>query len=150
MKDERDSIVKTRFVEQFFLTKEKIPEIDYSLWHQKIDSTVVKLTKESLAPDLRQKRLFVQNLGMADSDQALQFLGKRSFFRNRNFVTRIMLNVMFLLKYFTSLFRLYFNFKGVMIGEKHKEFGIKRNQKILLFGDIFFDKVQKTFTGESN
>ena len=43
MKDERDSIVKTRFVEQFFMTKDKIPEIDYSLWHQKIDSSVVTL-----------------------------------------------------------------------------------------------------------
>lgn len=88
----------------------------------------------------------MSNLSGAFSDLALQLLGKQKFDRKRNFLTRIMLNVMFLLKYFTSLFRLYFNFRGVMIGEKHKEFGIKRNQRVLLFGDIFFDKVQKTFT----
>lgn len=89
----------------------------------------------------------VHNLGGAFSDLALQFLGKRRFDRKRNFVTKVMLNVMFLLKYFTSLFRLYFNFKGVMVGEKHKEFGIARNQRLLVFGDVFFDKVQRSFAG---
>lgn len=41
MKDDRESIIKSRFVDQFFLTQEKVPEIDYSLWHRKIDSSVV-------------------------------------------------------------------------------------------------------------
>ena len=92
----------------------------------------------------------MQNLRSASTELALQFLGKRIFFRNRNFIMRVMLNIMFLLKYFTSLFRLYLNFKGVMIGEKHKEFGIKRNQRVLIFGDIFYDKVEKTFKSSAN
>jgi hypothetical protein len=114
---------------------------------QEIRPCIGNYKKENISQDISGQRISVHNLGEAYTDLAIQFLGKRSFFRNRNFITRVMLNVMFMLKYFTSLFRLYFNFKGVMIGEKHKEFGIKRNQKVLMFGDIFYDKVQKTFTG---
>ena len=41
MKDDRDSIVKTRFVDQFVLTQDKLPELDYALWHKKIDPALV-------------------------------------------------------------------------------------------------------------
>ena len=94
-------------------------------------------------------KIMVDNFSAAFTDLALNFLGKRSFFRNGSLLSKFMLNVMFLLKYFTSVFRLYFNFRGVMIGEKHKEYGIAQNQKVFLYGEFLYDKVSKLLKGGS-
>ena len=92
-------------------------------------------------------KILVENLSGSFMELALTYLGKRSFFGNKSLFTRFLLKVMTLLKYMTSFFRLYLNLKGAKVGKRHTEFGIHQNQKVFLYGEFLYDKINKLLKG---
>ena len=45
------------------------------------------------------------------------------------------------------MFKFDINHKGIIIGEKHKEYGIKEDQKVFIYGEFLYDKLRKNFRG---
>ena len=91
--------------------------------------------------------MLITNFGDTYIELALHLIGKISFFRKKNGILKFILQILFWLKYFSSMFKFDINHKGIIIGEKHKEYGIKEDQKVFIYGEFLYDKLRKNFRG---
>ena len=136
----RKPFIKPRYVDEFFLS------------HNAKSTDNIQSLKTDLFGDdtITQKNIMnhdvpIQNLSNADSSLAMKLVGEESFAIRRNVLSRILISLLSIFR----IFRLIRNkdFSGFIIGKKYKEYGIKLNQNIILFGDIFYDKAKKKFFG---
>ena len=92
----------------------------------------------------------VQNLKNACFQGILQLLGKKKFYEPSNFVTKVMLSMGLVFRSLASLFKIDLKLKGYKTGSIYKDFGLTKDQKVLVFGDVQYDKISKKFSSNSN
>ena len=85
----------------------------------------------------------VTGTSSADYGDALQQIESISYFRKMNPIERVLSWFLFFIKMFLSISNLGRKMSGVRIGYRKTERGLLLGQLIIMFGDIFYDKMNK-------
>lgn len=87
--------------------------------------------------------MVVLNGDKCDKEFALKKIAEKSDYRNFHWLEIVITKLIWLIQLSLGVLRLYPTFKGFLIGVKTTEYGIEVGQKILTFGKIKFDKLNK-------
>jgi len=110
-------------------------------FQQTIDEKIVNefdLIGEESSP-----RITVSTQGEVDSKNALSYIGSAMHIRDLSTLEKIASWLLFCLKLFLSMTNLGKRMTGFKVGTKKIERGILLGQLIVIFGDVFYDKMNK-------
>lgn len=118
-----------------------IPEINKSDKIRTISAPIMELNDL----DNGNSSLKIQQFSKSNVNDAMQFLGSRPIFKNLGMIDKGLVVLSFIIEFLLSICNLENKFKGVVIGLKKTEWGIRQGTYLLVYGKAVYDELTKSF-----